>query len=80
MDATLRSYGWDDRWSTLFASYADADTRPGRIARDDRALPLVATDQGLVHLPVRRDVGPLTVGDWVAVERGEVIVGVLERR
>ena len=50
-DATLGAYGWDDRWSALFASVATAGDEPGRIVRYDRALPLVATAEGLVHLP-----------------------------
>ena len=79
MDATLDAYGWDDRWSALFAPFADDTTEPGRIVRHDRAAPLVATAHGLVHLPARRHVSPLTVGDWVVVERQEVIVDVLDR-
>src|SRR5512142_1898264 len=75
----LRAYGWGDRWTALFAGFADRDAQPGRIVRHDRGTPLVATSSGLVHLPARRDVGALTVGDWVVVEHGEVIVDVLER-
>ncbi|HET9665457.1 MAG TPA: ribosome small subunit-dependent GTPase A [Desertimonas sp.] len=79
MDATLAPYGWDERWSALFGSVASAGNGPGRVLRYDRAMPLVATPRGVVHLPARRTVGPLTVGDWVVVDRDEVIVGVLER-
>ena len=75
----LRAYGWSDRWAALFAGFADGDAEPGRIVRHDRAAPLVATSSGLVHLSVRRNVGALTVGDWVVVEDGAVIVDVLER-
>ena len=81
----LDAYGWDDRWAALFAPFADvadvADggTQPGRIVRKDRAEPLVATRRGLVHLPVRRSVGALTVGDWVVVDRSDVIIERLER-
>jgi ribosome biogenesis GTPase len=75
----LREYGWGDRWVALFAGFADSDAEPGRVVRHDRAAPLVATSSGLVHLPVRRNVGALTVGDWVVVEDGDVIVDVLER-
>jgi ribosome biogenesis GTPase len=79
MNAMLGAYGLDDHWSALFARFSDADTQPGRIVRQDRAAPLVATSRGLAHLPVRRNVGALTVGDWVVVEGGEVITGRLER-
>ncbi len=79
MDATLAPYGWDERWSALFGSVARAGSQPGRIVRYDRAMPLVATPRGVVHLPARRTVGPLTVGDWVVVDRDEVIGGLLER-
>ncbi len=75
----LGAYGWDDRWAALFARFAESDTQPGRIVRQDRATPLVATATGLVHLPVRRNVAALTVGDWVVVEDGVVIVDLLER-
>ena len=79
MEEILGTYGWDDHWSALFARFADGDVQPGRIVRQDRAAPLVATSLGLVHLPVRRNVGALTVGDWVVVEDGEVIVDLLDR-
>ena len=79
MDAMLGAYGWDDHWSALFAPFSDGDTQPGRIVRHDRAAPLVATSSGLAHVPVRRNVGALAVGDWVVVEGGEVITDRLER-
>jgi ribosome biogenesis GTPase len=79
MEEILGTYGWDDRWSVLFAHFADGDVQPGRIVRHDRAAPLVATSLGLVHLPARRNLGALTVGDWVVVEDGEVIVDILDR-
>lgn len=79
MDSMLGAYGWDDHWSALFARFADSDTQPGRIVRHDRAALLVATSHGLIHLPIRRSVGALTVGDWVVVEGGEVIIERLER-
>ncbi len=79
MDEMISTYGWNDHWSALFARFAVGDTQPGRIVRHDRAAPLVATPLGLVHLPVRRNVGVLTVGDWVVVEDGEVIIDLLER-
>ena len=79
MEEILGTYGWSDHWSTLFVRWADGHTQPGRVVRHDRATPLVATSLGLVHLPVRRNVGALTVGDWVVVEGGEVIVGLLDR-
>ncbi|HWS57153.1 MAG TPA: ribosome small subunit-dependent GTPase A [Actinotalea sp.] len=75
----LADYGWDDRPAALFAASARGDHEPGRIVRHDRAAPLVATRSGLVHLPVRRDVGLLTAGDWVAIEDGAVIVERMER-
>ena len=68
MEEILGTYGWDDHWSALFARFADGDVQPGRIVRHDRASPLVVTSLGLVHLPARRNVGALTVGDWVVVE------------
>ena len=79
MAEILDTYGWDDHWSVLFARFAHGDVQPGRIVRHDRAAPLVATSLGLVHLPARRNVGALTVGDWVVVEDGEVIVDILDR-
>ncbi len=79
MEEILGTYGWDDHWSVLFARFADGDVQPGRIVRHDRAAPLVATSLGIVHLPARRNVGALTVGDWVVVEDGEVIVDFLDR-
>ena len=75
----LATYGWNDHWSELFAKTSDSTRQPGRIVRNDRTTPLVALESGLVHVPVRRDLDALTVGDWVVVENSEVISGVLER-
>ena len=79
MDSNIDGYGWDGRWSAGFASRAGDTGEPGRVVRSDRGAPLVATRQGLLHLPSRATVGPLAVGDWVVVEGGDVIVGRLER-
>ena len=79
MDSMIDAYGWAERWSALFASRAGDTSEPGRVVRYDRGAPLVVTRESLVHLPSRRSVGPLAVGDWVVVERGEVIVDRLER-
>jgi len=62
--APLAPYGADDRVATLFASFADAELAPGRIARVDRDRSVVATVDGMItatshELPV--------VGDWVAL-------------
>lgn len=62
--AALAPYGADDRVVALFATYADADLVPGRIARVDRDRSVVATAEGMItatsdELPV--------VGDWVAL-------------
>ncbi len=62
--AALAPYGADERVVALFATYADADLVPGRIARVDRDRSVVATAEAMVtatsdELPV--------VGDWVAL-------------
>jgi len=73
MDATLAAYGWNDHWAAAFAPFAGPDREPARVLRHDRIAFIVATDRGLVQLPALRAVGPLTVGDWVVVDRGEIV-------
>src|SRR5687768_11161228 len=77
-DAGLGAYGWNDRFAALFSSVAGVTAQPGRIVRHDRGAFLVAVGDRLLHLPARRSVGTLTVGDWVVVDDGAVS-DVLER-
>lgn len=42
----LVHYGWDGRVATSFADRAEPGTEPGRVVRQDRATPLVATARG----------------------------------
>jgi ribosome biogenesis GTPase len=79
MGERLSSYGWNDRWVARFTPHADDGRQPGRVLRQDLSASLVATRQGVVHVPARRTVPPLAVGDWVVIENSEVIVAVLER-
>lgn len=79
-DGGLAPYGWDGRWQALLTAQGGPGAEPGRVVRQDRGTSLVATAGGLLHLPARRSVPPLTVGDWVVVAQGEVVVDLLERR
>jgi hypothetical protein len=62
--AALAPYGADDRVAALFATYADADLVPGRIARVDRDRSVVATAEGMITATSDELPG---VGDWVAL-------------
>ena len=78
LDAPLAAYGYNDRFAALFASVASGDAEPARVLRHDGSAVSVATRRGVMQLPVRRSVAPLTVGDWVVIE-GDVIVDGLTR-
>lgn len=77
-DAPLTAYGYNDRFAALFSSAASDRHEPGRVVRHDGRAVSVATRTGVVQLPVRRSVAPLTVGDWVVID-GDVVVDVLAR-
>ncbi|MEO8692964.1 MAG: ribosome small subunit-dependent GTPase A [Acidimicrobiales bacterium] len=77
-DEPLAAVGWNDRFAALFSSAATVGCQPGRVLRHDRGAFLIATREGVLHLPARRSVDALTVGDWVVVEDG-AISGVLTR-
>jgi len=76
---SLADLGWSDREQALFASFAEDGFEPGRVARVDRGMPLVATEAGIVraepamHLvKTRGESGSrAVVGDWVALAHPE---------
>jgi ribosome biogenesis GTPase len=72
-DSSLSTYGWSDRFAALFAATASAAAQPGRVVRHDGRALSVATRDGVVQLPARRAVAPLTVGDWVVVDEGAIV-------
>jgi len=63
---TLAELGWDDGWEAAFAEHADH--LAGRVARVDKGLCTVLSEQG----ELRAGYGgrPPCVGDWVAVRPG----------
>ncbi len=82
---TLAAYGWNDHWAATLADLAGPGGEPGRVLRHDRIAFVVATGDGSFQVPSRREVGPLTVGDWVVVDDGEIVavaprVSLLRRR
>jgi ribosome biogenesis GTPase / thiamine phosphate phosphatase len=80
----LAALGWNERLATLAAAAERPDAAPGRVARVDRGLVTVLTEDG----PVRAvpSAGPVATGDWVLVgdaddERSnDVVVAILPRR
>ncbi len=75
-DDLLFALGWSGRWEALAATAADdlrAESTPGRVLRHDGALVTVATDEGVVAVPVLASLDPPPiVGDWVLVADGAV--------
>ena len=75
----LASIGFSDRERALFAPLAEEGFIPARVARVDRGMPLVLTEEGTVRaepaMHLVRTRGEATsravVGDWVAVGRPE---------
>ncbi len=71
----LRALGWDPAWESLASSYGD-DCRPGRVARVDRGLCTVITEDGVARVTWGSDVlegvaadpqaSPCT-GDWALI-------------
>lgn len=66
--ADLVSLGWNERWQTLWGDEAPDDSAPGRVIRHDGVAALVALASETGHVALSGAVGPVTVGDWVAVE------------
>jgi ribosome biogenesis GTPase len=82
----LATLGWDDAWSAAFDEAPDG-LRPGRIAVQHRGAYDVVTEDGEVRARlaprVRRTSSPSelpVVGDWVGLDRYDVVQAVLPRR
>jgi len=83
----LETLGWDDEWSANFAPFRDLELIPGRVAIQHRGAYDVLTAEGDVRAQItsrlRRDASPAdlpVVGDWVGLDSGGAIVGVMPRR
>jgi ribosome biogenesis GTPase len=79
--------GWDDGWSSAFASFRELGLVPGRIAIQHRGEYDVLTAEGEVRARItgrlRRGASPVdlpVVGDWVGLDSAGAIVGVVPRR
>ena len=82
----LTTLGWDDEWGAAFEQ-SDPDLRPGRVAVQHRGAYDVVGADGEIRARIaprlRRTSAPTqlpVVGDWVAVDRYDVIQAVLPRR
>jgi ribosome biogenesis GTPase / thiamine phosphate phosphatase len=82
----LATLGWDDEWSAAFGQ-AHGELRPGRVAIQHRgAYDVIAADgdvRARIAPRLRRTSTPTelpVVGDWVAMDRYDIIQAVLPRR
>ena len=82
----LTTLGWDDEWGAAFEQ-SDPELRPGRVAVQHRGAYDVVEADGEIRARIaprlRRTSAPTqlpVVGDWVAVDRYDVIQAVLPRR
>ena len=73
----LVALGWNDRWEALAAD-GPPDTLPGRVVRHDGSAVLVASATGVDSVPLRPNLPPVAVGDWVLVA-GQYLADVLPR-
>lgn len=73
----LVALGWNDRWEAL-AAEGTPDALPGRVVRHDGSAVLVASAAGVDSVPVRPNLPPVAVGDWVLVS-GQYLADVLPR-
>jgi ribosome biogenesis GTPase / thiamine phosphate phosphatase len=83
----LATLGWDDEWSAVFDASSEGDLRPGRVVVQHRGAYDVVTEAGDVRAriaPRLRRTSAATelpvVGDWVVLDRYDVIQSVLPRR
>src|SRR4051794_41707410 len=85
VDVTLDRLGWDDGWTTAFAPFRAQGLRPARVVAVHRETSIVrdaAGDRpamvsgGFRYVALAQSDFP-TVGDWVALDQGDVVAAVL---
>jgi ribosome biogenesis GTPase len=88
IDVALQRLGWNDHWSEAFASFASQGLRPARVVAVHRETSVVrdaagdrpATVSGAFRYAALAQSDFPTVGDWVALDAGDLITAVLPRR
>src|SRR4051794_8934888 len=88
IDVALQRLGWNEHWSGAFASFASQRLRPARVVAVHRETSVVrdaagdrpATVSGAFRYAALAQSDFPTVGDWVALDAGDVITAVLPRR
>src|SRR4051794_6242961 len=88
MDVALERLGWNKDWSEAFESFASQGLRPARVVAVHRETSVVrdaagdrpATVSGAFRYAALAQSDFPTVGDWVALDAGDVITAVLPRR
>jgi len=87
-DETLTRLGWDDDWEASFAPLAAEGIRPARVVAVHRETSIVrdhAGDRpvsvsGAFRFAALGNADFPTVGDWVAVDRNDLVGAILPRR
>lgn len=75
-DEGLQQLGWSSRWEPYLADHPAAE--PARVVEHNGSVVEVRTADATLHLPLRRSVDPLAVGDWIATD-GIRILALLPR-
>lgn len=87
-DVVLERLGWNEDWNDAFAGFAREGLRPARVVAVHRETSVVrdaagdrpATVSGAFRYAALGQSDFPTVGDWVALDAGDVIAAVLPRR
>lgn len=79
MQYTLTNLGWRSTFQQqLSLNELETDT-PARIIAQHRSEYLLQSEQGEIHLPILHSMPPLTVGDWLLLDREQRFVRAFER-
>ena len=86
--STIEALGWDPGWAETFAPQAARDRRPARVVAVHRETSIIRDEggdraafvSGAFRFEALAGSDYPTVGDWVALDRDDVIVAVLPRR
>jgi ribosome biogenesis GTPase len=78
-ESTLEALGWGPHFLQQLSLDELEQCRPGRILQQHKNRLHVATDVGLIELPLVPAMPPMVVGDWLLLDREGLYLRLLER-